>query len=247
MSSLENNLQELGISGKEAEVYMATLKLKKATVIQLAKATNVKRTTVYHCLDALIEKELIIKLIKDDKTFYVAEDPKASLSNLLQAKKNAIDSALPELKSIFGKEGIQPEIRVYRTLQGIRRLFEDALTNQEKKERYYLSDFDLEEFLGVEFANKFIQNRIKAGIKSLSLRSFKYKPEREKGIIHTKELREVKYIPEHINIKPYMCVYDNKVAFISPKEERLGFIVESREFAEMQKAIFDMIWNTIAI
>lgn len=247
MHSIEKNLEELGITGKEAEIYMAILKLKKATVIELAKTANVKRTTVYHCLDALMEKELIIKITKDDKTLYVAEDPKSSLTNLLQAKKNAIESVLPELKNLFGKEGIQPEIRVYRTLQGIRRLFEDALINQEKKERYYLSDFDLEEFLGEEFTNKFVQNRIKAGIKSHSLRSFKYKPEREKGIIHTKELREVKYIPEHINIKPYMCVYDNKVVFISAKEERLGFIVESKEFAEMQKVVFDMIWDTIAI
>lgn len=247
MHSFEKNLEELGITGKEAEVYMAILKLKKATVIQLAKAASVKRTTVYHCLDALIQNELIIKLIKDDKTFYMAEDPKTGLTNLLQAKKNAIDYVLPELKNIFGKQGIQPEIRVYRTLNGIRRLFEDVLTCEEKKERYYLSDFDLEEFLGESFTNKFIQNRIKAGIKSHSLRSFKYKPEREKGVIHAKELREVKYVPENINIKPYMCIYDNKVAFISAKQERLGFIVESKEFAEMQEVIFDMIWNTIAI
>lgn len=247
MNSIEKNLEEVGIGGKEAEVYTAILKMKKATVIQLAKAANIKRTTVYHCLDDLIEKGLIVKLVKDDKTFYVAEDPKESLSNFLQAKKNAIDSVLPELKNIFGKEGIQPEIRVYRTLNGIRNLFEDVLTCQEKKERYYLTGFELEEFLGEDFATKFVKKRIKAGIKSHTLRSFKYKPEREKGVIHSKELLEVRYIPDHINIRPYMCIYDNKVAFISAKEGKLGFLIESKEFAEMQKVIFDMIWDNIAI
>jgi len=44
-----------------------------------------------------------------------------------------------------------------------------------------------------------------------------------------------------------MCIYDNKVVIISAKEERVGFIIESHEFAEAQKTIFDLIWNTAAI
>ena len=105
----------------------------------------------------------------------------------------------------------------------------------------------MEDLLGEDFLNDFIKKRVKAGIRSLSLRAFKYKPFREKGIIHQKLLREVRFIPENIEIKPYMCIYDNKVVIISAKEEKVGFIIESHEFAEAQKTIFDIIWNTMAI
>lgn len=100
---------------------------------------------------------------------------------------------------------------------------------------------------GADFIDDFVKRRIATGVKSLALRSFKYKPEREKETTHAQQKRKVKFIPDNIIIKPYICIYDDKVAMISTKEEKLGFIIESKEFADAQKAIFDMAWNTVAI
>ncbi len=247
MENIEKKLEDLGIAGKETDVYLAILKLKKATVIELSRITGIKRTTIYHCLENLEEKGLIIKIIKDDKKHYLAEEPKVSLNNLLQEKKSAIDFVTPELENIFGKGAYHPEIRVYRNTSGIKKILEDILTCKEKTCRYYISEFNIEDILGEKPVDEFVKKRIQAGIKSLSLRSFKYKPEREKGETHAKQLREVKFLPENVFIKPYMCIYDNKVSVISTKEEKLGFIIESKEFADAQKAIFDMIWNSVAI
>ena len=38
-------------------------------------------------------------------------------------------------------------------------------------------------------------------------------------------------------------IYDKKVAFISSHKESFGFIVESVEFAGLQKMQFDILWN----
>lgn len=247
MENILEKLKSLEIEGKEAEIYLAALKMQKATVIELAQATNIKRTTVYHCLDALIGKGLVMKTSKDDHNYYVSEDPVVSLNSLLEAKKAAISSLLPDLKNLSGTGMYHPEIKVYRQTAGLRKIFEDVLESKEKIGRYYLSDFNLEEILGSDYVDHFVQRRIAAGIKSKSLRSFKYKPEREKDTTHAKQLREVKFIPENVIIKPYMAIYDNKVAVISTPEEKLGFIIESKEFAEAQKAIFDIIWNSAAI
>ncbi|NCF75030.1 MAG: hypothetical protein GWO87_00905 [Xanthomonadaceae bacterium] len=247
MKNIEDKLKNLGISRKEAKIYIAALKIKKVTVAQIAVATEIKRTTVYHCLDSLIEKGLISKITKDDKKYYFAENPKASLNNLLREQKDIIADVLPKLKNIFGQDGFQPEIRIYRHKRGIKKVFENILTCQEKIDRYYISDFNVEDLLGEKFVDEFVKKRIKAGIKSLSLRSFKYKPRREKGILHIKQLREARFMPGEVNIKPYICIYDNKVAVISSKEEHLGFIIESKDFSDAQKAIFDIIWNNTAI
>lgn len=247
MEKIEKNLEYLGILGKEAKIYIALLKMKHATIIQLVKTTNIKRTTIYHSIESLIDKGLVGTVIKNDKKFYIAEDPSISMNNILQEKKKVIDFIVPELKDIFGKGAYQPEIKIYRNISGMKKIFEDVLSSEEKIGRYYISNFDLEDLLGEDFLNDFVKRRVKAGIKSLSLRSFKYKPEREIGINHHKLLREVKFMPEDMGIKPYMCIYGNKVVVISAKEEKMGFIIESKEFAEAQKIIFDAIWEKIAM
>lgn len=247
MENLEKRIEKIGLSEKETMVFVALLRAKEATVIQLAKITKIKRTSIYHCLEALINKELVVKATKDYKTYYFANDPKLSLSGLLIQQKEIIESVLPDLKNLFGKGAVVPEIKIYHNVAGLRSIFEDLLNSKEKIARYYVCDFNTDELFGIGFVDKFVKKRIEAGIKSLSLRSFKYKPEREKEITHAKQLREVKFLPEGVELAPYMCVYDNKVIIISSKKEMVGFIIESQEFAEAQKIIFDLIWNTVAI
>jgi len=247
MDNLEKRIEKIGLSEKETAVFIALLRAKEATVIKLAKMTNIKRTSIYHCLEELITKELAIRVTKDDKTYYFASDPKLSLNGLLVQQKEIIESVLPDLKNLFGKGAVIPEIKIYHNVAGLRSIFEDLLLAKEKIARYYVCDFNTDELLGVEFVDKLVKKRIDAGIKSLSLRSFKYKPEREKEITHSKQLREVKFLPEGVELAPYMCIYDNKAVIISAKEEKVGFIIESHEFAEAQKTIFDLIWNTVAI
>jgi HTH-type transcriptional regulator, sugar sensing transcriptional regulator len=247
METIGKILESIGLKGKEIEVYLAIIKLGSGSIVQIAKTTGIKRTTVYHCIEDLMEKGFVTKFIKDDKKIYIAEDPKVSLDNYLRDKENAIKAAVPELKNIFGIGSIQPEIKIYRNISGIRKILEDLLECKEKISRYYLSEALLEELMGEEFVGQFVRKRIKAGITSLSLRAFeKYHPQWEKNETHAHQLRKVKFLPEKYFVKPYITIYDNKVVVISA-EEKIGFIIESKEFAKAQKAIFDMIWNSVAI
>ncbi|EKE15611.1 MAG: transcriptional regulator, TrmB [uncultured bacterium] len=244
---IRENLKKLDLGEKEIEIYLAILKLKQATITKIAKLAEIKRTSAYHCLENLIKKGLIFKTDKNGRNYYGAEDPKESLNNLLNEKKEIVMSLIPEMKEIYGQSSNIPEIKIYKNQIGLRKMFEDLLLCKEKINRYYLSGFLLEDILGKEFIDDFVIKRIKKGIRSFSLRSFTYKPEREKGEIHSKQLREVKFVPENINIKPYMVIYDDKVVVISTMEEKFGFVIQSKEYADAQKEIFDMIWNNVAI
>jgi HTH-type transcriptional regulator, sugar sensing transcriptional regulator len=247
MEILEEKLNKAGLNDKEGKIYKALVQGGKVTVIKLTKATGIKRTTIYHCLDNLMEKGLVNQIEKDSHKYYYAEDPEISFKALLKEKEETIKNLIPDLKNIFGTGLYQPEIRIYRNTSGIRKILEEVIATKEPVARYYLSEANLEDMAGADFVDDFVKRRIASGVKSLALRSFKYKPEREKDTTHAKQLREVRFIPENIIIKPYICIYDDKMAMISTKEEKLGFIVQSHEFAEAQKAIFDMIWNNVAI
>lgn len=247
MEILEEKLKLLDLNEKEAKIYKAILQAKKATVIELAKFTGIKRTTVYHCLDSLVEKSLVNRVIKNNHKYYYAEDPEESLKSLMKQREEKLKKLIPDLKAIFGTELYQPEIRIYRNIAGIRKILNEVVETKESVARYYLSEANLEDMAGADFVDDFVKRRIASGVKSLALRSFKYKPKREENSTHARQNREVRFIPENIMIKPYVCIYDDKVAMISTKEEKFGFIVQSHEFAEAQKEIFDMIWNTVAI
>lgn len=238
MENIAKQLEIIGINGKDTDVYLELLKAKEATVIQLSRKTAIKRTSVYYCLDSLLKKGVVGLTVKNNKKLYYIENPKQSLTNIIKQQQSAVQELLPQIQDLYGKGSGLPEVKIYYNAAGIKNIFEDVLNCQEKVARYYVADSAVDEMLGEEFLKSFVKKRVSLGIKSLSLRADDYAPEREIGY----QLREIRQTPKDLIFSPYMCIYDNKSVVILPKE-KIGFIIESQEFAQAQKAIFDTLWN----
>ena len=56
---LEKELEKIGLTEKEAAVYLALLKLGPTTALKIARETGIKRPTVYTTLDALKGRGLV--------------------------------------------------------------------------------------------------------------------------------------------------------------------------------------------
>ena len=95
-----NILKQLGLSEKKARIYLALLELGGGSVIDIAKKTKIKRTTVYNILPELMDEGLIIKTKRHSQTFYLAEDPE-NLKDSLQSKLELVDQAIPQLTNIY--------------------------------------------------------------------------------------------------------------------------------------------------
>lgn len=86
---LHKNLQALGLSGKEAKIYLAVLELGEASIVALVKKSGIKRTTAYDVIGSLQEKGLVT-LTKNKKSVrYLAEDPRV-LEHRIEEKKTGI-------------------------------------------------------------------------------------------------------------------------------------------------------------
>ena len=58
------------------------------------------------------------------------------------------------------------------------------------------------------------------------------------------ELRETRFIPELKNIALTEYIYGNKVAiFNTNPQDPYGMIIRSKDFARMQKLLFDILWK----
>lgn len=114
-------LEQIGLSKKEAQVYVTLLGLETAVVSEIARVSRLKRPTVYVVLEELRKKGLILKVPHPKKSIYTAQDPDIYFKNSLDRVKQAY-GALSELKAIQKKEN-KISIKYFEGEQGI----EDAL------------------------------------------------------------------------------------------------------------------------
>lgn len=97
---IEKDLQKIGLTEKEARVYLACLELGQSTVQQIANKSKVNRATTYVILDALQEKKVISTVEEGTKRLFVANGPYA-LRNVIRRQQEVIERKKKRLKSIF--------------------------------------------------------------------------------------------------------------------------------------------------
>src|SRR3989344_9484889 len=111
-------LQDIGLSEKEAKIYSAALELGAATADQLAKHSKIVRSTTYVQLESLMEKGLMSTYEQGKKTFFAPESPEllkrflAKQKENIGAKENDLASFLPDLLRLFEGAGERPVVRI---------------------------------------------------------------------------------------------------------------------------------------
>lgn len=238
---VEDTLAKLGIHGKQARFYLASLELGEASVHQVARKAAISRTTAYDVLAKLLHAGLVTQVQKAGRTQVIAEDP-ARLLHMLDDRRRMLEDILPELRSIFNVSIVKPRIRFYEGLDGIKTVLYDTLTCQSKELLGILSMGDLLEVPGRKEMEDYIARRIAAGISLKVLRS------REKDVgdiwpTRTVDLRELRYVPPGLVFTMTTYIYDRKVSFISSRRENFGMIIESEEFANMHENLFRVLWQ----
>lgn len=245
----ETSLQNLGLTEKEAKVYLASLELGPETAQNIAKKSIINRATTYVQIDSLKKKGLMSEFEKGKKTFYVAESPNRISSLLavfekdLELKKAEVSSILPGLLDMFAGMGERPKVRFFEGMEGVRGVLDDIirirpdtiniLSDLDGVEKLYLKD--------QKMFDEYTEKRIKAGIKSKFLYTCKNGPvlQHEPG-----KLRQAKYF-QHLKmpIKADINIYKNKVVLMSYRDNPIGVAIENQDIADTFKAMLEAFWQ----
>lgn len=240
---INKKLEQFGLEGKRADVYLACLELGSSTVIEIARKAGIKRTTCYDILLDLIEKSLISETVKGKKRFFIGEDPE-NIKKKLREKENLFSEILPFLRSIHNVSGTKPKIKFYEGTEGIKEVYSDPLNYS--GEFLAFGSEDIIKVVGNDWMEKFIANRVK---KRIPVRTILPKTDytqeklRERDSLHlrnTKLINKNKY-PFSIEIDIYGY---SKISLISAKES-LGIIIESSEIHTTLKALFEILWDNL--
>lgn len=237
--ALTDILQSLGLSDKEAKVFLANTSTGTAAVSEIAKAANQNRVTTYDILEKLKQKGLVSHFTRAKVKYFSAIDPEILLEEY-ENRTASLRSALPKFKALTGEIN-HPRIRYFEGLEGIKAIYTDTLTSKTEILNYSNSAEIRRSW--PTYDEDYVQKRAE---KKIFLRGLS--PQDKAGkIVHAKDkeyYRQLRLIPsEKFNFTNEINIYDDKVAIISFKDELIGMIIESPEIALSQRAIFEMCWQ----
>ncbi len=173
IQELAAKLQSVGLTDKQAKVYVSSLFLGPASVQKIAGQADVKRATTYVILDELEKMGLVSESTEENRTVYIAEPPEA-IGRFLDNMKKGIDSRKTELKSLLpelsgmvrAQEAETPVVRFYKNLTGSEEVTKYMLRKARKGDELYAL-MNIDEVVKL-YGNKPAagQTRVKKGIKA---------------------------------------------------------------------------------
>ncbi len=242
--TLLNPLLKFGLSDKEATVYVALLELEVATAFEVAKYSNVNRSSAYVVLETLRKKGFVGT--SEDKRVrrYVPSSPETLLySAKTIAKEQAqiisgIESIIPNLRALHKSTKRRPIVKVFEGQDGAKEVYWDLFSTKAKEIRTYTNPVNIFEQIP-DFYKEHDKERGKRGIKMYMINPIS---ENLAKLPTPNKPYEVALIPESkYKFTSDMAIYANRIALASPKDN-FGIIIESQEIAEMIKISFDLAW-----
>lgn len=239
MNELKNTLIEIGLSEKEALIYLSILKVSTASLTNISEASGIKRTTLYGYIDILLNKWFIIKVVKSKRILYKASNPENILKDM-QKKSNVFSKNLPKLIEIYEQSSSKPSFVVHEKLSGIKSIYKEI---QEGYNNIYaiVSAQAFTENIKLNDRLQFLEWIKKNGNKIYNLAEDniewrKFAKEYAKGEM------SLRFLPKEFNISTDILIYGNKTAFISFKNLN-WVVINNKEIADCMKWLHQIAWK----
>lgn len=242
---IKNDLEKLGFTSEEVNVYVALLETGGGFVSTIAKKAYAHRVTTYNTLENLEKKGFVRKTKKRGITFYYPVNPRVIL-NQFEDTYNTAKSLIPQLITLQNSYTFKPTIQFFEGKSEIWEVMKDILSS--KTEVIGYTNYKNAEELFPEYLQEYGKQAFEKKLKHRLLcpnDEFHNNYINEFLIDRIKvDLLEIFAVnPVQFAFKNAQYIYDSKVATISfDKDELMGVIIESKSNAETNRAIFNLAW-----
>lgn len=235
-------LIHFGLTPHESAVYLAALQLGPATVLDLARRSGVKRTTVYSVINDLQQRGLMIREMRGWKTRYVAEHPE-KLVGILEARKEELQRVLPDLAALYTLKGDSNAITFYDGLEAVKSVYERLIRDIRPHEDYLVLT-DLETWRAQDAAHfqDFIERRAKLPINirilaqpsALARQHKKY----ERAYNET-----IAFLPENTTLTTNLVITPQRVVIHQIVPPIFAMVIENPNIIKMHREQFEIMWK----
>ncbi|OQB05623.1 MAG: Sugar-specific transcriptional regulator TrmB [bacterium ADurb.Bin212] len=243
-NKLIETLKNLGLSDHESRVYLACLSLGPSTILQIAQAAEVKRTTVYNVIESLKRLGLVRVDIQGFKQLYVADNPE-KLEIMVNARRDELINSLPEFMALYNLKGGESFIRYYEGLEACKTVYENII----KEAKYgdfllVVSDQATWYEQDPEYFQTFLERRSNIGLKVRKLLQYSPKID-ELGWGTPKFNEEVKLLPADTQLTTNLFVTPSKVVIHQIIPPILAIEIENNSVVRMNKEMFEIMWGSV--
>lgn len=244
ISDLTIPLKEFDLTQSEAKIYLAGLEIGPATILQLARKSEVKRTTIYSRIEELIRRGFFSITYKGAKKLYLAEDPER-LIRTVHEKERILGDALPELKSIYNLSPTKPKVMFYEGIEGIKKVMEDPLKVLKKGELYYRinpGQKEMAELVGWDWWKDLVKRRVEKGLPIKVIADRIQEPTPELISAGPEALRQIRFLPKNIHIPAREQIYGDRLGIIM-LEKPMALVIEDKNIARLHQIFFEALWD----
>lgn len=231
-----------GFSTNESIVFISLLEILEGTVTDISKRANLPRSTVQSVIEKLRDKGFVESFRKNKVLNYTTVSLN-KLTTSLREKEEIIEKAIPSLRQIVNAAKLESSLQVVYGLVNIKTVFEDMLDMYRGGLRnvYAISNLSkLEETLPKFFPAW----ALKEAVYPVEIQMLVP----EESVVNQNTLKnprmKIKRIPREYSFPGDMTIVGTKVIFFHlDKKNPHAYIVDSREVSEMQKNIFQLLWD----
>ncbi len=243
------DLIRLGLSHQQAKVYLACLQLGRASVLNIARTSGLKRPTVYLLLESLQQLGLVTTTKQLKKILYLAESPTKLVEHISQQQQIA-HALLPSLQALHNIDPDKPTITIEEGINGVRKVYTmifDYLRLHATEELLIFGALkDAMEHFETEVLDYFYtiikqtQNPIRElGNHDLETRRY------ARQALDLNPNYSIRYIQpmDGAFVKSDNMLFGNTIVLFSVKEKIFATIIESKNLADSYRAMFNMAWR----
>lgn len=236
-------LEETGLDPQRATLYRSALSLGETTAKDLASATGLQRTAVYDNLRVLEQRGYVTSVRHGRRMVFIPLHPK-ELYRKFARQKQQLRDLLPDFLALYANKTRQPFVQLFEGPLGARAIFEDILLNANDDYVYLWPPQLTLATVDRSFLEDWVRRRVAKGIHARALHVKAHEVVNDPLFTdEAKYLRQVRYLPGHIELRAAIYVYGQNIGVIATKKESTSFIIHSADLAFDVRQVFDFLWG----
>jgi sugar-specific transcriptional regulator TrmB len=244
MTTILTHLRDLGLSPKEAKIYLILTQMGEAKAAAIAHKAGFSRTTVISILDRLSENNYVSTHKYRGTIYYWIESPEL-IKNVFQNKVKIAEQLSATLKNIYRTEHNFPTAKIFDTQKTIKNFIEKTFLELKPKSIIYTIDAphqgNYQKVLSDEYYSVILEIKRKKSITTFTLipnNSFKtisLDKIKAQNII-------IKEMPQNISFDASIWFIEDMIVLFSGKPP---FVIAIRNpiIYRSLKNIYDFLWQ----
>lgn len=250
MQFLVDQLAHAGLSSREARIYLVSLSLGKASVQEIAHASQMTRSTVYNVIDGIVERGLMKIVDVNGKRFFVAESPEKIVKMLkrqaedLIGRINVVELAMPEFLALENNKSGRPRVYFFEGKKGIVEL--SRRYEETTSDFFEIVPFDaLRQFFEEHELDAHKETMVKNRISGKVLIIADEPPVESMRRVHERFGWQLRYMKSGSEpLSGHISVKGDEIYGFSYDGIPIGVVIENDSIARALKMVFELAWES---